>query len=224
MIVVVALAAVAVGAVGIGGDLRTLAELRVHAVWAAVLALVLQIGIINVFEHRVPHAIAVGIHLLSYGFAGWFVVANRRIRGLRIVALGAVLNLAAIAANNGVMPASPDAARIAGHDRASVKFVNSISTPDAHLAFLGDIFAIPARYPLANVFSIGDIVLVAGAALVLHTASRPRRHAPIAPTQPAFRLVSEPLTRAKSDGSIAPCMFGEPAMGAAAERSGQHPR
>lgn len=179
MIVVVALAVVAIGAVGIGGDLRTLAELRVHAVWAAVVALALQIGIINVFEHRVPHTVAVGIHLLSYGFAGWFVIANRRIRGLKIVALGALMNLAAIAANNGVMPASPDAARIAGHDLPSNKFVNSTSTPDAHLAFLGDIFAIPARYPLANVFSIGDIVLVAGAARVLHAASRPRIPTPV---------------------------------------------
>ena len=53
-----------------------LAELRVRAVWAAVLALVLQIGIINIFEHQVAHSAAVAIHLASYVLAGWFVVAN----------------------------------------------------------------------------------------------------------------------------------------------------
>ena len=174
MIVVVALALVAASVVLTGGSMVALAELRVRAVWAAVLALVLQIGIINIFEHQVAHSTAVAIHLASYALAGWFVVANLRVRGLWLVAVGAVLNLAPIVANHGVMPASPTAARIAGHTTGTDKFVNSTSVPDAHLAVLGDIFAIPARFPLANVFSLGDIVLVAGAGWMLHAASRPR--------------------------------------------------
>ena len=174
MIVVVALVVVAASVILTGGSMLALAELRVRAVWAAVLALVLQIGIINIFEHQVAHSAAVAIHLTSYALAGWFVVANLRVRGLWLVAVGAVLNLAPIVANHGVMPASPTAARIAGHTTRTDKFVNSTSVPDAHLAVLGDIFAIPARFPLANVFSLGDIVLVAGAGWMLHAASRPR--------------------------------------------------
>jgi len=157
-----------------GGNLRALSELRVTAVWAAVVALTLQIGIINIFEHAIPHPVAVAAHLASYALAAWFVVVNLPIRGLWLVALGAALNLAAIIANHGVMPASPTAARLAGQRPTSDKFVNSISTPNARLAILGDVFAIPAGYPLANVFSIGDIALVAGAGIVLHTASASR--------------------------------------------------
>jgi hypothetical protein len=174
MIVVAALVLVALSVPLAGGSLRALAEVRVRAVGAAIAALAIQIGIINIFEHTIAHPIAVVAHLVSYGLAGWFVVANLRIRGLWLVALGAAMNLAPIIANHGVMPSSPTAARLAGHAQTTEKFVNSISTPNAKLAVLGDIFAIPAGYPLANVFSIGDIILVAGAGTVLHTASASR--------------------------------------------------
>jgi hypothetical protein len=135
---------------------------------------VLQIGIINIFEHQVPGSLAVAIHLASYALAGWFVIANLDVPGLWLIALGAVLNLAPIIVNNGVMPASPAATRLAGREPATDKFVNSRDMPDARLAFLGDVFAVPAGYPLANVFSVGDIVLVAGTALTLHSVSRSR--------------------------------------------------
>jgi hypothetical protein len=184
MIVVAALVLVAVSVPLAGGHLERLAEVKLRAVWAAIGALTLQIGIINVFEHSTPHAVAVAVHLLSYALAGWFVIANRRIRGLVIIAFGAALNMAAIVTNHGVMPASPTAARIAGHAVPTDKFVNSVATPDANLAFLGDVFAVPEGYPLANVFSVGDVVLVIGAAVTLHAASGSRlahRRRPAAP-------------------------------------------
>ena len=34
--------------------------------------------------------------------------------------------------------------------------------PHPRLGFLGDVFAIPAGFPLANVFSIGDVLIVLG--------------------------------------------------------------
>jgi hypothetical protein len=41
-----------------------------------------------------------------------------------------------------------------------------------HLGFLGDIFAAPSWMPAANVFSIGDALIVAGIALLLAVTMR----------------------------------------------------
>lgn len=158
----------------LGGKLSRIADIRLRSLWAAVTALVIQIGILNVLPPGLPNSALAAIHLGTYVLAAWFVVANRKIPGLPLIALGAALNLAVIAANHGVMPSSHAASHLAGHDKASTKFVNSAETQNAHLAILGDNFAIPSGYPLANVFSIGDIVLVAGAAVTFHVAAQSR--------------------------------------------------
>jgi len=107
-------------------------------------------------------------HILSYVAAGGFVLANRHVPGLWLVGIGGLLNFVAIAANDGVMPASARALEIAGRPVTEHGFVNSGWLPHAELAFLGDVFALPASLPMANVFSIGDVVVVLGATVALH--------------------------------------------------------
>ena len=82
--------------------------------------------------------------------------------------------MVAIVANDGVMPASRGALETAGLDIRSGEFANSDFVDDANLGFLGDVFAIPAGWPGANVFSVGDVLMVLGALLVLHAATGSR--------------------------------------------------
>jgi hypothetical protein len=72
------------------------------------------------------------------------------------------------------MPASSGALRSAGLEVTSGEFTNSDVVENANVAFLGDVFAIPDGWPGSNVFSIGDIVIVVGALLVLHAATGSR--------------------------------------------------
>jgi hypothetical protein len=98
------------------------------------------------------------------------ILANRSLPAFRVIALGAALNLVAIAANGGLMPASADAYAALTGDAAvpSTAFTNSVvAGADAKLAFLGDIFVLPRPFPLANVFSIGDVVIGVGATLFI---------------------------------------------------------
>jgi uncharacterized protein DUF5317 len=90
------------------------------------------------------------------------VVANRRLSGLWLIALGATLNLLVIGINGGVMPADPAALERAGLPVVSGEFENSTVLEDPKLAILGDVFAVPEPLPFANVFSIGDVVLLMG--------------------------------------------------------------
>jgi MFS family permease len=149
-----------------GGRLSALADLRFRHVWLVATALAIQVLVISIvpagggWTHE-------ALHIVSYLLGGAFVIANRHVPFLWLAGGGGLLNFTAIAANGGVMPASADALRTAGlHPEAG--FVNSGALPDSRLAFLGDIFAVPADWPLSNVFSVGDICLLLGLLLLLH--------------------------------------------------------
>jgi hypothetical protein len=85
--------------------------------------------------------------------------------------LGGALNFIAIAANGGVMPADPELAR---HFAGSEEFVNSGAMADPNLLFLGDVFSTPPSWPLYNVFSVGDLIIVLGVLMALHGVSGSR--------------------------------------------------
>jgi hypothetical protein len=107
------------------------------------------------------------------------VLANRAIRGMSIVALGAASNLAAIVANGGYMPASAAAMAALGKvDPTSYSNSSIIANPS--LAPLTDIFALPAWLPYANVFSLGDVVIGLGVVVVIVRAMRPARPGSVA--------------------------------------------
>jgi hypothetical protein len=106
--------------------------------------------------------------LVSYVLAGRFVWLNRRISGLPIVALGGGLNALTIAANGGTLPASRSALEFAGIHPVAGDFNNSGVLAHPHLAWLGDVLAVPAGVPMANVFSVGDVLILVGLGYGLH--------------------------------------------------------
>lgn len=157
----------------LGGRIGHLSSISFRRKWAGLAAVGLQILILRVWPKGSPdlHAMA---HLASYALIFAFVAANLHVPGLGLLAFGGTLNLLAIAANQGVMPADPSALRAAGILAVPGEFANSAALANPHLWFLGDVFAIPAGWPLSNVFSIGDIVLMAGAFVLLHRVCRTR--------------------------------------------------
>lgn len=167
-------AAIAVVIVGVGLRYRTLsplADIRFRTSWLVVLALGLQILLIEVIPSSAPDALAVGLHLVSYVTGLAFVWRNRRWVGLVVVGVGGAMNLAVIALNDGVMPASSAAVDAAGLDHDD-SFQNSAPVDDAVLSPLGDVFAVPSPLPLANVFSVGDVLIVVGAGVLVASACR----------------------------------------------------
>jgi hypothetical protein len=150
-----------------GGRLGALADLRFRAPWLALLGIAAQVLIISIVPEGstwLHHA----VHLVSYGLIAGFVWANRHVPYVWLAAVGGALNLAAIAANGGVMPASADALAAAGVQQQAGDFANSTTVAHPHLAFLGDIFAVPSSLPVSNVYSVGDVVLVVAALLAVH--------------------------------------------------------
>jgi hypothetical protein len=134
-------------------------------VWAT---LALQVVVVEV---PLPGPLAPILHVLTYAVALGFVWANRAIRGIMLVAAGAAINGITIALNGGVLPASPSAVAAAGID-AHRAFANSAVVSHPILPWLGDVFAWPAPLPLANTFSVGDVLIALGVLLAAWTGTR----------------------------------------------------
>lgn len=170
-----------------GGDLRKLATLELRATWLLPVALGLQVLVITVAPD-LPRPFAVGVHLVTYLLAAGFLWSNRRAAGLVLLAVGAAANGVVIAVNGGTLPASEAALRRAGLPADLEVFTNSAPLESARLAWLGDVFAVPAGVPFANVFSVGDVLILAGAAWLLHsTCCRRGAHEASRPASPALR-------------------------------------
>lgn len=150
-----------------GGRLGRLAELRLEHAWVLLVALAAQVLVVTVAP-TMNHAAAAAIHVATYAMAGYVIYRNRSVPGLVVLAVGAAMNGVTIAANGGTLPASPAALRAAGWVEQAGGFENSGTLAHAHLAFLGDNYVTPAYLPLRNVFSIGDVVILLGAAILLH--------------------------------------------------------
>jgi hypothetical protein len=165
MIIYGLLIGLAVGTIA-GGSWNRLAMIEVRWWWAGLAAIAFQLIL---FSTPIGSAIGpwapVG-YILSTAGVLVAVLANLRLPGFRLLAAGAMTNLAAVVTNGGYMPSTEEALRIAnrGHETG---YSNSALFAHPNLAVFTDIFAIPAWMPLANVFSIGDVLIAAGLAVVV---------------------------------------------------------
>jgi hypothetical protein len=168
----------------IGGRLERLSQLHFQWAWLAVVGLGVQILLFSTsLGESFTGGVGEAIYVASTGAVLVAVWRNLAIPGLALVAVGAISNLVAIVANGGVMPTTVEALAAAGLDPDD-GFSNSAVVADPALAPLTDIFALPSWFPLANVFSIGDVLI--GIGIVLVIAIGMRRGDPRAPQRPSF--------------------------------------
>jgi hypothetical protein len=163
------------------GRLSALADLQLRMPGLAGAAIAIQVVIVSLLPGSLG-SFSEPLHIASYLLLGAFAWFNRRITGLPIVALGGLSNFICITVNGGVMPADPDALEAIGRVPTSDEFINSTALEHPKLAFLGDILPTPASWPVSNVYSVGDLLILTGAFVLLHAAcgSRlvPRRFRP----------------------------------------------
>lgn len=138
--------------------------------WPLLIWAVLAFQVV-VLEVSMPTGLAAALHILTYAAALGFLVLNRSVPGVWLVAGGAFLNGFVITLNGGTLPASTAAVEAAGFDH-DLAFANSAVLDNPALPWLGDVFAWPAPLPLANTFSIGDVLIVIGVAVAAWTGTR----------------------------------------------------
>lgn len=166
MTVVILLSAVATR-----GSFSRLAQVRLRYSWLIMAALLVQILITEIVTHG-PRPLLIGLHLATYAVAGIAIWANRAVPGLLVIAVGAALNAVTIALNDGTLPASQHALAAAGLATKSGAFENSGVIAHPVLPWFGDIMATPSWLPFRNVISIGDIIILIGAMVMIHAITR----------------------------------------------------
>jgi Family of unknown function (DUF5317) len=150
----------------LGGDLRRLADLHLRAVWVVFVALAVQVLIISVLPPT-WHTLEAAVHVLTYVGALAVIALNWRIPGMVVIGVGTFCNGFTIAINGGTLPASAAADAAVNFHKHDRGLANSAVLAHPHLAWLGDRFASPVFLPLRNVMSIGDLLILAGAILLV---------------------------------------------------------
>ena len=166
----------------LGGRIANLASLRLRWFWLVLLGLILQLLIFPLISSRplLPYA-TVPLHVLSYVLVFVFLAANLRVRPLLVLASGALINFAAIAANGGRMPASATALARAGLIQTAKRLTSSgthgnvlLMGKNTRLDLLGDWLYLPRWIPFATAFSIGDALIMIGLAWLIVRGMRKR--------------------------------------------------
>jgi hypothetical protein len=103
-----------------------------------------------------------------------FCVANRRVRGFPLLALGAAMNLLVIVAN-GAMPVLPSALAAAGASPFSPDALHLLGTTSTRAIVLADVLPMAGPAPLHGIFSAGDVVMGVGLAVVCGSIGQGRR-------------------------------------------------
>lgn len=150
-----------------GGRFSRFAPVKVKWSWPIMAALAVQILITSVVPDA-PKPLLVGLHLATYAVAGAAIWVNRALPGLVVIGVGALLNAVTITINGGTLPASAHALAEAGFPVSSKDFENSGVLAHPVLGWLGDIVATPSWLPFRNVISLGDMVLLLGATILIH--------------------------------------------------------
>ena len=152
------------------GRLSGLATLRLQGVTVILAATLIQIVLFgSTLGDAIGFEAATSLYVGSTLSVLIALVGNVKTPGVILAVVGAALNLTVIVANGGLMPASEAAYATLGWT-AGESYSNTGFFADPKLLFLGDVIALPAWLPLANVISIGDVLIGAGIAATITLA------------------------------------------------------
>ena len=182
MILLVAMMTAILIAVLRGGRLRHLAKLSIRWPWLPILAFLAQAYIIFLPVQRSEGLRTLRTLVLAGSYLCLLVMAwgNRRLPGIRLIALGVLMNFAVMVVNGGYMPVTPEALVTAGHQdlvysmESGARVASSkdviLDREETAVWWLSDVFVIPRDWPLSGSFSLGDVMIAFGAFVLIQTA------------------------------------------------------
>ncbi len=174
MILIALCLAFLLGLMAAGGRVSNLAHIKVKRGWLAPLAFIMQAYLIFFPGETGGGLLSLRslVFVFSYGLLFVVVWYNRRLPGVKLIAIGLLLNFLVIVLNGGFMPIAPDTLVRIGYDGnvsqletgyLVARTKNIVIEPgDGRLWFLSDIFVLPRPFPIPAALSIGDFLIIVG--------------------------------------------------------------
>ncbi len=167
MLVLLPLVAGVAAGMAAGGKLDHWAQVRLRWPWLVIAALFVREAVA-----LTPLARIAGLRFVYVAFLivliGWTLWHAPRIPGIWLIAVGALMNLVAIAANDFRMPVARDFA--GGLVRVGQAGQYTVMGPDTRLAWLGDWIGIAGG--ALGVYSLGDVVIALGVGVASFAITR----------------------------------------------------
>jgi hypothetical protein len=164
-----------------GGRLSRLRDFELRAPVLFIFAALAKVAVAILGARGSPVALHAGglLNLAAYLLLLIVLGLNWRMWGMRIAALGVLLNFLVVAANGGTMPVARDLAERAGN-QTMLRLLDSPTyishkpiTPATRLRPLADVLPLPLLLPRPRFFtpgSVGDVILTIGTSWLILSA------------------------------------------------------
>ncbi|MFA4931291.1 MAG: DUF5317 domain-containing protein [Caldisericia bacterium] len=175
MLVLIVLGVALVFSLLTGGRPKYAQNWHLKGLWMALGAFAVQTALFTRWgTGLVGEALVAVIYVVTLCVLAAFLVTNRRVLGVPILLAGLMLNMLVISANAGRMPVSVAALDAAGRVeeadllRLRGAAANCVLMNDStRLNMLGDNIVIRLGGPVGSAYSVGDLVALAGEAVVV---------------------------------------------------------
>lgn len=175
MFVLIVLACSLILSLATGGRLRYVEGFRLRVLPLGIGAFVLQVLMFTARGELLLGGLLPLAYMCSLLMLLAFLVLNWKVAGVPVLLAGLLLNVVVIGANGGRMPANPQALIATGQaDRAELLVQEGaaanvvLMSDETHLNALGDYIVLPFLGSLGSAYSVGDLVALAGEALLVY--------------------------------------------------------
>ena len=160
------------------GKLSSLSQISLKKIELIVLACLIQAGLIFLEPKRVKFVLDYSSYMLIFSYivlllAVWY---NKKIKGIKIIALGIIFNFIVIVVNGGHMPVLLSSLHKAGLDdfalvlKEGTYVTHTLITEKTLFKFLADVIPLSPPFPDPSVVSVGDFLMFYGVFSLIQNA------------------------------------------------------
>ena len=169
------------------GKLSSLSQISLKKIELIVLACLIQGGIIFLGPKKIKFVLDCSSYMIIFSYivlllAVWY---NKKLKGIKIIALGIIFNFIVIVANGGHMPVLLSSLYKAGLDdfvlvlKEGTYITHTLISENTLCAFLGDVIPLPPPFPDPSVVSVGDFLMFYGVFSLIQNAMLKKQNSEI---------------------------------------------
>jgi len=160
------------------GKLSSLSQISLEKIELIVLACLIQAGLIFLGSKKVKFVLDYSSYIIIFSYivlllAVWY---NKKLKGIKIIALGIIFNFIVIVVNGGHMPVLLSSLYKAGLNdfalvlKEGIYITHVLISEKTLFGFLADVIPLSPPFPDPSVVSVGDILMFYGVFSLIQNA------------------------------------------------------